>query len=159
MRGSARFLAADHSRALSDIDEAIARGADDVEILITRATALFNLGRYEAAFDQIRACVSERPQYHRAICTYAWFLATCPVDRLRDGELAMRLAREAHAHGGDRYWLCEASLAAACAELGRFDEAMEHAEKSHRSAPPVFSRDAARPLAAYRHSEPYRSRG
>ena len=158
-RASARLHARDYPQALSDLDEAIARGANSFETFVDRAAVLFNLGHYDAAFQQIRACLAGRPRAVRAICTYAWFLATCPEDRLRDGELALRLAETARALGADRYWLCEGSLAAACAELGRFDEAVEHAEKARQLAPPVLRQDVEKPLAAYRQGEPYRDRG
>ena len=91
--------------------------------------------------------------------TYAWFLATCPDDALRDGERALRLAITAHGLGAEGYWPCEASLAAACAELGCFDEAVEHAEKSLELAPPVCRHDLEEPLVAYNEARPYRDRG
>jgi len=47
----------------------------------------------------------------------------------------------------------------ACAELGRFEEAVEHAEKSLESVPPLRRRDFEAPLAAYRAGRPYRDRG
>lgn len=159
MRGSACLETKHHAQALHHFDEAISRGAAGVETLVGRATALFNVALYDAAFGQIRACLADHPRAASAICTYAWFLATCPEDRLRDGELALRLAETARALGADRHWLCEASHAAACAEVGRFDEAVEHAERALQLAPPVLREEVEKPLAAYKQREPYRDRG
>ena len=159
MRGSASVETKHYAQALYYFDEAIARGADGVETLVGRATALFNLGLYDAAFTQIRACLADHPRAASPICTHAWFLATCPEDRLRDGDLALKLAEAGRALGADRYWLCEASHAAACAELGRFDEALQHAEKARQLAPPALAQEIDKPLAAYQQGEPYRDRG
>ena len=159
LRGSVRLEAKDYHQALGDFDEALERGARDRSTLIRRATALFKLGDHEAAVAQIEDCLRAYPRALDALGTYAWFLATCPNDALRDGERALRLATTARALGAEGEWLCEASLAAACAELGRFDEAVEHAEKGLESAPPVCRGDLEAPLATYRQGRPYRDRG
>jgi len=159
LRGSVRLDAKCYEQALGDFDAAVARGARDRTTLVRRATALFKLGDHDAAVAQIEACLRLYPRAVDALCTYAWLLATCPNDALRDGERALRLATTARALGAEGEWLCEASLAAACAELGRFDEAVEHAEKGLARAPPLGRGELEAPLAAYREGRPYRDRG
>jgi protein O-mannosyl-transferase len=59
----------------------------------------------------------------------AWLLATCPEASLRNGKKAVELAEQANqlTGGGNPFVLC--TLAAACAEAGRFAEAVETAQR------------------------------
>lgn len=157
-RGSARLELKQYHQALSDFDEAIKRGASDRGTLHERAVTLFQLGSYDAAMAQIETCLDAYPQALDAMCVHARFLATCPDDALRDGERALELATTALGLGAESDWHCEASLAAACAELGRFEEAIEHARKSLELAPASNRHDLEEALAEYKEGRPYRHR-
>lgn len=159
MRGFVRLEAEDYEQALSDLDKAVERGANSLETLVSRAVALFRLGRYEAAFRQICDCCDDCPQAVDALRTHAWFLATCPDDQFRNGRRALALAASARGLATADDWACQASVAAAYAELGQFDDAVEHAEKAHDSAPAAQHPKLERFLAAYKAQQPYRDRG
>jgi Flp pilus assembly protein TadD len=60
----------------------------------------------------------------------AWLLATCPQAALRNGGKAVELAQRANqiTGGGNAVILC--TLAAACAEAGRFPEAAATAQRA-----------------------------
>jgi cytochrome c-type biogenesis protein CcmH/NrfG len=59
--------------------------------------------------------------------TFAWLLATCPVDEIRDGARAVELARQVvEASPGDP-WALD-TLAAAYAESGDFESALRTAQ-------------------------------
>ena len=60
----------------------------------------------------------------------AWVLATCPEASLRDGNKAVELARQANELTGRRNPIILHTLAAACAEAGRFSEAVETAQRA-----------------------------
>jgi len=58
----------------------------------------------------------------------AWLLATCPDDQIRDGERALSIAKNLVANDPSAMPLD--TLAAAYAELGRFDDAMHTQEEA-----------------------------
>ena len=64
----------------------------------------------------------------------AWLLATAPEASLRDGGKAMELARQANQQTGRENPNILRTLAAACAEAGRFSEAVEAAQHALRVA-------------------------
>ena len=84
------------------------------------------------------------PQYQKALQlkpadpaiqnTLAWLLATAPEASLRDGGKAVELARQANLETGGENPLVLRTLAAACAEAGRFSEAVETAQHALRLA-------------------------
>ena len=88
----------------------------------------------------------------------AWFLATCPVTDLRDGERAVRLAEYASGLMGGESCLELDTLAAAYAEAGRFDEAIataEHALAIASQSDPALAAQFAPRLELYRRHQPY----
>jgi tetratricopeptide (TPR) repeat protein len=60
----------------------------------------------------------------------AWLLATCPQELLRNGGKAVELARKANDLTGGNNPLILHTLAAACAEAGRFPEAVDTAQRA-----------------------------
>jgi tetratricopeptide (TPR) repeat protein len=60
----------------------------------------------------------------------AWLLATCPEAAFRDGARAVQLAERACEISGYQQTLYIGTLAAACAEAGRFDDAISTAQKA-----------------------------
>jgi tetratricopeptide (TPR) repeat protein len=159
MRGFVHLEAKDYEQALSDLDEAVKRGASSIGTLLNRAVALFKLGRYDSAFSQIRVCRRDYPEAIDGLRTHAWFLATCPEEPFRDGRSALALARSALRLASADDWACQASLAAAYAELGQFDEAVRYAERTLELAPATQHPKFEKHLAAYRAQQAYRDRG
>jgi len=88
------------------------------------------LGRYEEAMQHFEQALETRPDDHNTAERMAWLLATCPDEKIRDGERAVGLAAraiEVEAGGDLRF---AHTLSAAYAEAGRFDEAKETLEKA-----------------------------
>lgn len=86
----------------------------------------------------------------------AWVWATCPEAAVRDGPRAVEHATKACELTEWQKAFCLDALAAACAEAGRFDEAVRHAEQAAASGsdserPAFFTR-----LEAYRQGRPWR---
>ncbi len=119
-------------------------------------------GRFREAlelFREWRARVPDRPE---AALSLAWLLATCPDARVRDGAKAFRLAEAACRAGGYRSPGALGVLAAACAEEGRYEEAMGYARKAFRLARESGMNELVRwieeQLGFYRTGRPYRTR-
>lgn len=145
-----------------DEGEAILRQAADLATPFAAAHKLLQLGRARAA--ALFLAPYTEPAARPSVDTLyiaSWILATAPDDGVRDGnravELAERAARELHAPNP----MILDALAAACAEAGRFDEAVKHIESALAlvgpQEPPGSIRDmlAAR-AEVYRRGEPYR---
>ncbi len=81
--------------------------------------------RFEEQRDVISAAVSDCPEISSNVNNYAWLLATIPDPGLRDGAKAVGLIRQAIANLGKRDPAFLDTLAAALAEQGRFEEAIQ----------------------------------
>jgi tetratricopeptide (TPR) repeat protein len=92
----------------------------------------------------------------------AWRLATCPDAELRNGDEAVALAEQANKATDGQVPEILDTLAAAYAEVGRFDAAVSTADRAIQLAdkadrPDLASRIAAR-RSLYAQGEPYRDR-
>ena len=94
----------------------------------------------------------------RAWNNFAWVLATCPEERLRDGRAALEYALKACALDGKKaYYL--GTLAAAYAEVGDFARAVEWQQKALDLRVGYSDKDvekARQRLALYQDAKPYR---
>jgi tetratricopeptide (TPR) repeat protein len=89
-------------------------------------------GAFRDAAVHYRAAVRLAPDHANLAAEYAWLLATCPVDWLRDGKEAARQANRAVELSGGGSHRGLDILAAALAESGRFPEAAATAEAALR---------------------------
>jgi hypothetical protein len=90
----------------------------------------------------------------------AWLLATCPDEKVRSAQLAFTRASAACELTRWRDPACLDTLAAACAEQGNFEKAVEWATKAIDLKPQdePFRRDVQRRLDLYRAGMPYRDK-
>ncbi|HQH02017.1 MAG TPA: tetratricopeptide repeat protein [Verrucomicrobiota bacterium] len=112
------------------------------------------------AIEHYRAALAARPGYGEALNNLAWTLATHPDPQFRDGPEAVRLAERAVRLTDQRQALMWGTLAAACAEAGRFPEAVAAAERARDLAEKANDADAAafnaRMRELFRAGQPYR---
>jgi tetratricopeptide (TPR) repeat protein len=89
--------------------------------------------------------------YHTSLAT---LLAACPDQKIRDGKKALEAAKKAHemAQGPSEL----ATLAAAHAELGEFDEAVAWQTKALDAAPKTLKEQYQQRLQLYQDKKPYR---
>jgi protein O-mannosyl-transferase len=98
------------------------------------AIALSQKGRIDEAVAQWEKTLSIDADNLDAHCNLAWVLATSPTGSIRNGSMALEHAQRALRLSGEsnaRIWRL---VAAADAELGRFDAAIDAAEKGLRLA-------------------------
>lgn len=98
------------------------------------AFSLADAGRYADAIAVLDAGLSLTPRDARLAGALALFLATCPDGSLRDGSRAIELAAIASSADGGRDPVLLGTLAAAHAEIGKFDEAVRFAGQAARLA-------------------------
>jgi Zn-dependent protease len=85
---------------------------------------------WEQAISDYREALRLQPQLATAHNNLAWLLATCPIDALRNGAEAVNHATWACEATGWSQANCLGTLAAACAEVGAFDKAVECQERA-----------------------------
>jgi len=120
-RGVARYQQGGCDEAIKDYDQALEINPNYVNALVNRGAAWRKKGEYEQAIADFNAALSIRPTYE-ACNLLAWTLATCPVDKFRNGRKAVELAENAVAMKTEIRSL--STLAAAYAEADRFDDAI-----------------------------------
>jgi TonB family protein len=154
----------DRARAVSDATMAIRRKpredfydwrATDFQL---RANAYRILGRTELALRDLREAVRVAPKDPTANASLAWFLATCPEDRFRNGTEAVSVGRKAceisHWERSD----CIDTLAAAYAEVGDFEEAAKYEKQSlnDSSIAPKEREEREKRLTLFQQRKPFR---
>jgi tetratricopeptide (TPR) repeat protein len=122
-RGHVYFELGRFKRARSDLDMAIELGHSTGQLYYERAVSLANLGRYGEAIASSSRAIELDPEQPEHFGHLAWMLATLRAAALRDGPLAVSLAEKAVALAPENPWMLNA-LAAAYAEVGRFDDAV-----------------------------------
>jgi tetratricopeptide (TPR) repeat protein len=105
--------------------------ADTHQIL---GDALAQQGRVDEAIAQYQKALESKPADPTAQNALAWLLATAPAASSRNGAKALELARQASLLTGGENPTVLHTLAAACAEAGRFAEAVETAQHALRLA-------------------------
>jgi len=112
------------------------------------------------ALKAFEAAVQREPNAVTLTNDLAWLLATSPDSTVRDGARAMRLVEAIRQHKGPARANVLDTLAAALAELGRFEEAVEVAGRAIEAARQSGNEDLVRRLGErrelYRSGSPYR---
>lgn len=125
---------------------------------VAAAEVLYEFGADAAAVRMFRTAVAQKSDI-QARTTMAWILATTSDESLRDGREALQLIQPiAGEHGDDPLVL--SALAAASAEVGRYAEAVEAAERAvalvRISGDPAAEALLEKRLARYRANRPWR---
>ncbi|HLX72485.1 MAG TPA: tetratricopeptide repeat protein, partial [Verrucomicrobiae bacterium] len=120
--------------AIAHFQQAVQAKPDYQEAQDNLGTALMRAGRLSEAFTHFREALRINPDDADACNSLAWILATVSNASLRDGKQAVELAGHANevAKGQNPTYL--RTLAAADAELRRFDEATQNAQAAIKLA-------------------------
>ncbi len=137
---------------------------------LARARALSRVGRFADVQQTFRDALDNNPDDLAMKNNLAWFLATCPDDSQRNGAEAVDLAQDVCDRSEEPVpqWLD--TLAAAHAETGEFDKAVQLAQQaidrvSEQVSDPIpqaaqqFLDVLQSRLEKYRNGEPYRESG
>ena len=129
-----------------------------VEDLLLRAGAYRILGQQELAIRDHREAVRVMPKHSKANSTLAWFLATCPEDRFRNGPEAVSAGKRACELAKWRRSDAIDTLATAYAEAGDFDQAVKYEKQSlnDSSLAPKERQEREKRLALFEQRKPFR---
>jgi len=136
-------LRGQNDQAATALAEAIRLNPKEDQLIGALASVLNEQGKSGQArtrFEQALKIKSENPD---TLNNYAWFLATCPDAKFRDGARAVTLATQACELTKDTVPHFLDTLAAAQAESGQFDEAVKTAEKAVAAAEAAGDKDLA----------------
>lgn len=128
--------------------------------LLNRAIAAFQLGEFDAAVWFNERSVGVAPESVGALNNYAWLLATCPKQEVRNGQRAVDLIRHAISVAGAPHPVLQRTLAAALAETGEYDAAAQAAEYglevAERAGQPMLVNALRDQAAKHRDRQPVR---
>jgi Flp pilus assembly protein TadD len=143
-------------RAIADLDQAIRLAPADAASFNNRGAAHLKVGNYTKASTDLREAIRLEPTFPNPYRHLAWLQATCPQPEYRDGAAAVANATRAIelAAGKPVEWF--ATLAAAHAEAGNFDEAIKVQTKCQDESTPETAVKWQVQLDLYRANQAFR---
>jgi tetratricopeptide (TPR) repeat protein len=135
-RGYAYEKQRKYKEAVAEYDRAIQCDSENVGAVTRRALTKARSGDYESGSKALQQAVKTFPGLVQSHLSWAWFLATCPEIKYRNGSTARHEAQLAVDYSArDPYTLD--TLAAACAEAGNFQEAEKVEGEALQKLPPL----------------------
>jgi tetratricopeptide (TPR) repeat protein len=128
--GTSLLRAGRTDEAIAVWQKALAAHRDEVEVHAHLGYALLVKGLPGEAIAEYERALQIAPQSAGSLNDLAWVLATCSDSRLRDGSRAVDLAQRADQLSGGKNPVFIRTLAAAYAEVGRFQEAADAAQRA-----------------------------
>jgi tetratricopeptide (TPR) repeat protein len=146
----------DYEKAIADYNEAIRLDTRVGLVYRERGRGWCQTTDYKKALADFNEAIRLDPKDADATNLLAWLMATCPDESFRSGNKAVELAKRA----------CELSewkdasildtLAAAHAEAGNFDKAIEWQEKANKDLSEESRNMGKERLKLYKNKKPYR---
>jgi tetratricopeptide (TPR) repeat protein len=132
MRGQVHLAVGRFDEALRDLDQVVRLAPENPQGFLLRAQCWSARGNFERKRADLEQTVTLGPEWDIACNSLAWFLATCPDPRFRDGPRAVELAERAVRGPGDERFRPNHldTLAAAHAECGHFDRASVYEQQA-----------------------------
>jgi tetratricopeptide (TPR) repeat protein len=157
-RGNVWYYKGKYDKAYKDFDEAIRLNPKYAKAFLGRGGARIGKGDYSEAVKDFDEAIQLEPRSAWGYSGKALILASCPIDKYRDGKKAVELALKACElqEGMDAsFW---AILAAAYAETGEFSEAVKWQKKAldDKNFIEYIGEEARECLNLYEQKKPYR---
>ncbi len=155
-RGIAFKEKGDLDRAMADFNDGSRINHGCAEAFINRGIAWREKGNNDQALADFDEAIRLESKNAYAHCNRASLRASCPDERFRDGQMAVEDAKVAcELRSWKEYWSLSC-LAAAYAELGEFDEAVETQRKAIDLAPDADKKPLRYRLDLFQAGKPYR---
>jgi tetratricopeptide (TPR) repeat protein len=145
-----------YDKAIADYGHAIQLDPRFALAYTNRSIAYQYKGEYEKAIEDYGHVIHLNPKDAQAYKNLAWLLATCPQASFRDGKKAVEYATKACELSEWKDHNAAKTLAAACAEVGDFDNAVKW-ESNYLETPNLSANDiteAKKRLALYQANKP-----
>jgi tetratricopeptide (TPR) repeat protein len=156
-RGGSYLSIGEFDKAIIDLNHALRIDPRDSDSYYNRGLAHQGKQDYGAAVSDFSRANELSPHDPVMLNSMAWLKATCRLDAVRNGKEALKASLEACQLTGFKNSDNLDTLAAACAESGDFDRAVEYATKTlERETNPGERKDVQKRLALYRDHKPYR---
>lgn len=155
-RGHAYYRLGDYRNAVENYTQAIRRDGTNAAAYTNRGDAYADVGQYAQAARDYRAAIRIDAQLGRAYQSAAWLMATCVDQQYRNAQLAVEAAQRAIELDGEDDYRYLDTLAAAFANAGQFDKAIELQERVLEAVPAEEADRYARRLTLYEEGQPYR---
>lgn len=156
-RGICRVKLGHFDKAISDHNTAIEIGGKSPLALMNRGVAYFGKGDFAKAKADFDAAEAAAEDFAEALNASAWFMSTCPDAKYRDGAKALEKAKKACELGDWKVAYHIDTYAAALAETGDFDKAIEYVQKAMEIANAEEKELCELELAEFRQKKPYRT--
>jgi tetratricopeptide (TPR) repeat protein len=148
-------------KALADYNIALVRDPKLADVYVARANLFIGKKSYQQAVRDLETAIqmnTKKPE--RALNSLAWLRATCPEAEIRNGKEAVELALKACELSQWNDWNIIDTLAAAYAEQGDFDRAIQYQKQVLEMGKFAKDNDKIRQhLALYEQHTPYRQNG
>ena len=132
--GNALLQQGKADQAVTQFERVLEIHPNDAGMHLNLGLCFVQMGRMDEGILQDQKALQIKPADPGIQNNLAWLLATCPKASLRNGNKAVELARQANALTGGKNPIILRTLAAACAEAGRFPEAVDTAQRASRLA-------------------------
>jgi tetratricopeptide (TPR) repeat protein len=152
-------LRKDYDKAIVDLTTAIDVSGEHHLCYLNRACVFKTKGDRDAAKRDLDRMAERVPNKAPALNNLAWILGTHRDKWVRDGAYAVKIARRACELTEWKDPTLLDTLAAAYAESGLFDEAVEYQDKALSLADEKAAEAYRRRLKLYRSGKPYRASG
>lgn len=156
VRGYTWLAKGDFQKALADYDEALRRDPKHETVRVFRRRLWNQLGAWDKIIADCEATLASDPDDASALVTLARLRATCPDEKFRNGQQAVEGAKKASDLRKGKSAEFLDTLAAAYAESGDFDQAIEYEQQAISIARANVIADFEARLKLYRGRQPYR---
>ncbi len=146
-----------NDKAIEIYTKILEQDGDNITVRRTRGDAYLTKGDHAEAIADFEKALEALPEDPSLLNNLAWVLATSPDDQLRNGKRAVELATKACEVTDYQQAHILSTLAAAFAESGDFDTAIEWSEKAVEMGEDQEAQ-LSKELASYRGGEPWRER-
>lgn len=147
--------------AIEHSEKALEIRPNDADAQNNLGLAMLQTGGTKRAVAHLEKALEINPGHLNAEVNLAWVLATSSDDSLRNGARAVQLAEDVINRAGHPNAIVLRTLAAAYAEVGRFNDAIAAAQQAIEIARATGNEglitDLQRSIAAYQSSQPIRS--